>query len=625
MDLETLLQYIDIGNEDQDIEFKSATWNLPKDVWETVSAFANTEGGYIILGVSETRQGLNISGVIDPNQLIKEFWDGHNNSQKLSVPICGNSDIQIQAIDENNLVIIRIPRASRIQRPVYINNNPMTGTYKRNYEGDYRCSAPEVKQMLRDASDDPQDYQILDGFDLTDLDSDTLKAFRQRFSNREPDHPWLAKDDKDLLYQLGGWRRDRTTGKDGLTIAGLLMFGQERSILDALPHHHLDYQEHFSTDPEQRWTYRLTLDGKWAPNLFNFYYRVYNRLVNDLAVPFQLDRDATRKGETHVHQALREALVNTLIHADHRSTRSIVIIKKIDRFEFSNPGRLRITIQELYAGGVTDPRNPNLQKMFQMLGLGEKAGSGFQKIIRAWKEQLWYIPHVSEKLETDLTSVKLAMVSLIPERIENTLRELVGEKYSSLTELERMILVGTHEFEPITNTDIQCFRHEHPRDIGECLQGLVKNGYLEKSGRGRGTRYTLPMSSQPDLLWLLSDSEHYESNSEHKPVNSEHKPVDSEHKPVNSEHNENSDLLKVAAPVRETKRVKPEVMQDTIAKLCAGKYLSLKELAQLLNRSSHTIRTHYIEPMLSKGLLELKYPDRTNHPQQAYKTGSPPP
>ena len=615
MDLETLLQYIDIGNEDQDIEFKSATWTLPKDVWETVSAFANTEGGYIILGVSETSQGMNISGVIDPNQLIKEFWDGHNNSQKLSTPICGNSDMQIQAIEENNLVIIRIPRASRIQRPVYINNNPMTGTYKRNYEGDYRCSASEVKQMLRDASDDLQDYQILDGFDLTDLDSDTLKAFRQRFSNREPDHPWLAKDDRDLLYQLGGWRRDRTTGKEGLTIAGLLMFGQERSILDALPYYHLDYQENFSTDPEQRWTYRLTLDGKWVPNLFNFYYRVYNRLVNDLAVPFQLDQDATRKGETHVHQALREALVNTLIHADHFSTRSIVIIKKTDRFEFSNPGRLRITIQELYGGGITDPRNPNLQKMFQMLGLGEKAGSGFQKILRAWKEQQWYIPDVSEKLEQDLTSVILPMVGFIPETIEKELRDLVRDNYSSLTELERIILACTHKFGEITNTDIQYFRNEHPRDIGECLKGLVKNGYLEQSGRSRGTRYTLANQSEPDLFSLLPNSEHYEANSEHYEANSEHYEV-------NSEHYER--LKQISTAVRETGRAKQEDVKKVILQLCSEHYLSLRTIAELLGRKPNSVRNHYVNPMLDEGLLELKYPDRANHPQQAYKTGSPP-
>ena len=469
--------------------------------------------------------------------------------------------------------------------------------------------------MLRDASDDPQDYQILDGFDLTDLDSDTLKAFRQRFSNREPDHPWLAKDDRDLLYQLGGWRRDRTTGKEGLTIAGLLMFGQERSILDALPYYHLDYQENFSTDPEQRWTYRLTLDGKWVPNLFNFYYRVYNRLVNDLAVPFQLDQDATRKGETHVHQALREALVNTLIHADHFSNASIVIIKKTDRFVFSNPGRLRITIQELYGGGITDPRNPNLQKMFQMLGLGEKAGSGFQKILRAWKEQQWYIPDVSEKLEQDLTSVILPMVGFIPETIEKELRDLVRDNYSSLTELERIILACTHKFGEITNTDIQYFRNEHPRDIGECLKGLVKNGYLEQSGRSRGTRYTLANQSEPDLFSLLPNSEHYEANSEHYEANSEHYEV-------NSEHYER--LKQISTAVRETGRAKQEDVKKVILQLCSEHYLSLRTIAELLGRKPNSVRNHYVNPMLDEGLLELKYPDRANHPQQAYKTGSPP-
>lgn len=110
----------------------------------------------------------------------------------------------------------------------------MTGTYKRNYEGITAALQMEVRQMLRDANDDPQDFQILEGFDLTDLDSETLKSFRQRFSSREPDHHWLGLDDRDLLCRLGGWRRERTTRKEGLTLSGLLMFGCERSIQDAL-------------------------------------------------------------------------------------------------------------------------------------------------------------------------------------------------------------------------------------------------------------------------------------------------------------------------------------------------------------------------------------------------------
>ncbi|WP_051055825.1 RNA-binding domain-containing protein [Allocoleopsis franciscana] len=525
--------------EDQDIEFKSADGGLPKDLWETVSAFANTDGGYIVLGVSESKGRLVISGVRNPNGAQKNFWDIHNNLQKLNAPICSNSDVQVVKVDGYSLVTIWVSRATRTQRPVYINNNPMTGTYKRNHEGDYRCTPEEVQQMLRDASNDPQDFQILEGFDLTDLDPETLKSFRQRFSSREPDHPWLALDDRNLLCQLGGWRRNRSTGTEGLTLAGLLMFGRERSLLDALPHHQLDYQEQLSENPETRWTYRLTLDGKWEPNLFNFYYRVYGRLVNDLDVPFKLDKDAVRQGETHVHEALREALVNTLIHAFHQSTRPILVIKRKEGFLFSNPGRLRIPLQRLYEGGYTDPRNPNLQRMFQMLGLGEKAGSGFQKILRAWREQQWFRPLVSEKLDLDMTLVVLPMVSLIPENVEKELREIVGnDSYCSLTELDRIVLVLAHRLGEITNTDIQCYRQEHPREIGECLKRLVRNGWLQQSGRGRGTHYNLPNQEQPDLFSLLSGSEHNASSSEHKVFSSEHKALPSEHNEPHSEHNE---------------------------------------------------------------------------------------
>jgi ATP-dependent DNA helicase RecG len=612
MDLEKLLQHINLG-EDHEIEFKSADGGLPNSIWETVSAFANTDGGCIVLGVSENKSGLIISGVNKPNGLLKSFWNNHNNSRKLSTSICSNSDVQVLEVEAKHLVIITVLRAKRTQRPVYINNNPMTGTFKRNFEGDYRCTPEEVRQMLRDAANEPQDIQILEGFNLTDLDPETLKAFRQRFVSREPDHPWLGLDDKNLLIQLGGWQHDRITGKEGITLAGLLMFGRERSILDALPHYQLDYQERLSKDLETRWTYRLTLDGKWEANLFNFYYRVYSRLVDDINVPFQLDKDAVRRGETHVHEALREALVNSLIHADHQSSRPIVITKYKSAFFFFNPGRLRISLQQLYDGGISDPRNPNLQKMFQMLGLSEKAGSGFGKILRAWKEQQWLKPLVSEKLDLDMTLVALPMMSLIPENVEKELKEIVGDNYCELTELDRVVLVMAHQLGDICNADIQVFSSEHPRDIGECLKRLVNKGWLERSGHGRGTYYALINRQQPDLLSFIPSSEHYEDNSEHYEDNSEHYEEKSEHY---------ERLQVIATPVRETGRTSKELVEQVILELCSEHYLPLRTLAQLLGREPDSIRNHYVNPMLERNLLELRHPEQLNHPQQAYRTTS---
>ncbi|MEY3867206.1 MAG: hypothetical protein RLZZ338_1097 [Cyanobacteriota bacterium] len=220
-----------------------------------------------------------------------------------------------------------------------------------------------------------------------------------------------------------------------------------------------------------------------------------------------------------------------------------------------------------------------------------------------------------------MTSVALPMLSLIPENVEQELKEIVGDNYCELTELDRIILVLAHQFGEISNSDIQCYRQEHPRDIGECLKHLVNNGWLAQSGRGRGTQYALPNKGQPDLLSLLPSSEHNESSSVHKESSSVHNQSSSVHNQSSSVHNdENLFLLEIANPVREKKRVNPKLMRDTILKLCSERYLTVKRLAELLNRSSETIRTHFINPMWLEKLLELKYPDEPTHPQQAYRT-----
>jgi len=618
MTIDQLLDTLQLG-EDQDIEFKAADGGLPRSLWDTVSAFANTDGGYIVLGVAERDGGFVIEGVRKPETLLKTFWDGHNNPQKLNQPVCSASDVAVMTVDKHRLVCIHVPRVSRQQRPVYINGNPLLGTYKRNFEGDYRCTEAEVRQLLRDAGDDPLDGQIMEGFDLNDLDTESLTAYRNRFASRDPDHPFLALNDLDFLERLGGLRRDRRSGAEGITLAGILMFGNERSLLDALPHFHLDYQEQMSSDPEERWTYRLTLDGKWVPNLFNFYYRVYPRLVNGVDVPFKLDRASMRLEETHVHEALREALVNTLIHSDHQSSRPITVIKRKDTFIFANPGRLRIPKEQLYSGGVSDPRNPNLQKMFQMLGLGEKAGSGFQKILRAWREQHWMIPLVAENPTLEMTRVFLPIASMIPEDVERELRLVVGDAYRTLDELGRVILMLAHRFGEVGNEDIQHYRREHSRDIGTRLGQMATSGWLEKAGHGRGTRYRWPMTRNLGLFDTISnvvvDSEQDAASSEHLALESEHLKPSSEH--LSSEQEDK--LLKIAADVRGKGKAPKAQMASTILSLCEEEWLSLRTLARLLNREPDSLRNHYITAMLRDGRLEARVPGKPNHPNQAYR------
>src|SRR5262249_47101743 len=156
--------------------------------------------------------------------------------------------------------------------------------------------------------------------------------------------------------------------------------------------------------------------------------RVYPRLAVDLKIPFQFTslRPGTttttpppepfqRHDETIVHEAIREAFVNSLIHADFRGQGGIIIERYRDRLEFSNPGTLLLGIEQVLKGGVSECRNKTLQSMFAMLGYGEKAGSGIDKIRQGWASQKWRWPMIQEQFRPDRVHLTLPMVSLLPE------------------------------------------------------------------------------------------------------------------------------------------------------------------------------------------------------------------
>ncbi len=167
-----------------------------------------------------------------------------------------------------------IPRATRKQRPVFLNNQPLGHTYKRLNDGDRLCDEETIRRMFAEQVEDERDIRILPHFGMDDIDMESLRIYRQMLKDEKPGHPYLEQDDFSFLESLRGWRRDRVTGESGLTLAGLLMFGRWSSIQEAVPHYFLDYQERPEARTELRWVDRLVPDGTWSGNLFDFYRRV---------------------------------------------------------------------------------------------------------------------------------------------------------------------------------------------------------------------------------------------------------------------------------------------------------------------------------------------------------------
>jgi ATP-dependent DNA helicase RecG len=330
--------------EGGEIEYKSAKGGFPGSFWETYSAFANTEGGMIVLGVKEEDGKFSVDG-LTAKQIIKfkqDFFNTQNNRGKFSLDLL--TDKQVRALPipdqvDQYVLVFDIPRANREQMPVYKGSDPFIGTYKRGDAGDYRCDKDAVRRMMADSNANvSSDSRILLGFSFEeDIDHKSLQQYRQLMSSRTPTHPWLAEDDLGLLRKLGGYRRDRQTRKEGLTLAGLLMFGKTEAIQDndCAPHYFPDYRETLSPESDIRWIDRLCPDGTWEANLFQFYRQVWPRISAGLPRPFHL-KHGQRQDETPAHVALREAFINSLIHADYSAPGSLVSIRQPQGFQFNN-------------------------------------------------------------------------------------------------------------------------------------------------------------------------------------------------------------------------------------------------------------------------------------------------
>ena len=497
-DIKDLMLY----GERINIEYKEAAGDLPKSLWETYSAFANTIGGVIVLGIKEHRNRyeedrFEIKGVTDADKMLKSFWDTIN-SDKVSRNILFDDDVECIDYEGKTLIAIHVPMANYTMRPVYINKNLLSGSFKRNYEGDYHCTDEEVKSMLRDANENGNDGLMLENYDMNDIDLPTIHAYRNHFKISNLDHVFNHLDDKEFLRNMGGMTTDRITRREGLTMAGLMMFGKGLPVRDRFDNIRMDYIDKTNLIGDSRWSDRLTYDGTWENNLFNFFTRVMPKLTADLKRPFKLE-GMERIDDTPVHKAVREAMTNMIIHADLFITGVLKVEKHDKEFLFSNPGSLKLPIEDIMNGGNSKARNPRIQNMLRMIGFGDNIGSGYPTILRAWKDEHWRKPTLLDRTELRQVDLTMPMISLLPESVLNAMKAYYGEEtYHAMTSEEQMILAYVWNGDSISNTELQQLLGLNSIEVGKILHQMVAKQLLNKENKNRWTTYTLLKDGNAD-------------------------------------------------------------------------------------------------------------------------------
>jgi len=367
---ELILKLTDI--EWEDFEVKEARTNIPKNAWETVSAFSNTAGGWLIFGVKQSGKSFEITGVKSPEKIEQDF---------LTTLRCEkfNGKIVVQSkkynLDKKCVLAFYIPVSDK--KPVYFNS--LKNTFIRTGSGDQRATQQEIDAMFRDQAFGTQTSRPAMGTSISSLNTASFERYRDYMTRFNPDVPYNRLKSDEFLHKT------RIISDGHVTYSGLLFLGSEDAIADCFPDFRIDYLEIPGTgyeNAEPRYTFRLDAQE----NIWEYYFAIFQRLRKYVDVPFQLTTEGFATEKSPALDAIREALVNLLMHTDYFSPAKPRIRVFTDRIEFFNPGALPKPLEIILKEDASIPRNPVLARLFRMVKLAESAGFGFDKMCLGWKE-----------------------------------------------------------------------------------------------------------------------------------------------------------------------------------------------------------------------------------------------
>jgi len=218
--------------------------------------------------------------------------------------------------------------------------------------------------------------------------------------------------------------------------------------------------------------------------VFDFYCRVYPR------IQLSFERESRFQADnTPVYMAVREALANCLVNADYFGRHGLVILKEPDRITFSNPGCFRIAVSAAKGGGISDPRNGTLQKMFSLIDIGQQTGSGIPNIFRVWHDQGWTEPVISQQINPDRTTLTLVLSPVSADA--SAIKTGDNNKTAIKSVKKQMIIEYLTDHPAARSAEIAAFVSLKPSRVLDCLRELIAEDIVVAEGGNRNRTYRL--------------------------------------------------------------------------------------------------------------------------------------
>ena len=390
MEREELIERLE-GYEWNDVEFKRAQRGVPEAAYETVSAFSNTGGGWLVFGVRDGAGGFEIVGVLEVDKVQSDFLSVLRSGQKLNRVIAAKERL-IEG-DGKALLVFHIPEARRQDKPVYLGGD-IRKSFIRRGASDERCTPAEIERLLRDAADERYDGESVEIDPEGCFDDGSLRWYRKRFDDRNPGRHDETLSDLDFLHHWG--LVVEAAGRLSPTRAAILLFGAPPAFRQVLPRPVVDWQWNRGDWSEEladeRWTDRLVIET----NLVETWKTLVDRYLQRAEKPFSVDSETLqREDRPPDYIAFREAAINLLIHQDYADhTRKPTIRFFGDRALYRNPGDAFAPADELLEpADDKEVRNPRIVAAFRRISLSEQAGTGLRAIFGNWR-RLGHVPPI---------------------------------------------------------------------------------------------------------------------------------------------------------------------------------------------------------------------------------------